>query len=223
VLGIASTRSARACDSERRVRRECWSGSIREMAQGGPPLLVFPSGVYFGQRPEWRSTIQAHRRPTDLPLIRLSVWARRRSSYPLATVRRSSTRCRGCARSRTVSNPQLHERHIRCCSRAPRCHVLTSTAPGDGSLVLGCNASLGKRLGYRRFARQLWRAVQENTRRARRVNDASGRPRGVLQRAFGRHAQPHERALVLLEAAARRGAAPLVKLPQAEIERIRTA
>jgi len=127
------------------------------------------------------------------------------------------------------SNPQLHERHIRVLqSRTPPVNVLTThSAWLMGSLVLGCNGLLsGSGSVIADLHVQLWRAVQENDlAAARRVNDR------IWPTAEAFYSEPsvdmHNRmkeALVLLGKLPRAVVRPpLVKLPQAEIERIRTA
>jgi len=127
------------------------------------------------------------------------------------------------------SNPQLHERHIRVLqSRTPPVNVLTTHSTWlMGSLALGCNGLLsGSGSVIADLHVQLWRAVQENDlAAARRVNDR------IWPTAEAFYSEPsvdmHNRmkeALVLLGKLPRAVVRPpLVKLPQAEIERIRTA
>ena len=201
-------------------------------AGGASALLVFPSGVTtFGQRPEmavdhFRRVAQV----TDLPLILFQYPLAGGQGYPLATllaildavptVRAIKDWC---------SNPQLHERHVRVLqSRTPPVNVLTThSAWLMSSLVLGCNGLLsGSGSVIAGLQAQLWRAVQANDlATARRVNDR------IWPTAEAFYSEPwvdmHNRmkeALVLLGKLPRAVVRPpLMKLPAAEIERIRRA
>ena len=207
---------------------------IAKMAHegGASALLVFPSGVYtFGQRPEM--ALDHFKRiadATDLPLIVFQYGLAGGQGYPLATL---SKILDAVPTVRAIkdwcSNPQLHERHIRVLqSRTPPVNVLTTHSTWlMASLVLGCNGLLsGSGSVIADLHVQLWRAVQENDlAAARRVNDR------IWPTAEAFYSEPsvdmHNRmkeALVLLGKLPRAVVRPpLVKLPQAEIERIRTA
>ena len=207
---------------------------IAKMAHegGASALLVFPSGVYtFGQRPEM--ALEHFKRiadATDLPLIVFQYGLDGGQGYPLATL---SKILDAVPTVRAIkdwcSNPQLHERHIRVLqSRTPPVNVLTTHSTWlMASLVLGCNGLLsGSGSVIADLHVQLWRAVQENDlAAARRVNDR------IWPTAEAFYSEPsvdmHNRmkeALVLLGKLPRAVVRPpLVKLPQAEIERIRTA
>ena len=207
---------------------------IAKMAHdgGASALLVFPSGVYtFGQRAEM--ALDHFRRiaeVTDLPLILFQYPLAGGQGYPtetllkildaVPTVRAIKDWC---------SNPQLHERHVRLLqSRTPPVNVLTThSAWLMSSLVLGCKGLLsGSGSVIAALQVQLWRAVQENNlAAARHVNDR------IWPTAEAFYSEPwvdmHNRmkeALVLLGKLPRATVRPpLVKLTNAEIERIRRA
>lgn len=199
---------------------------------GASALLVFPSGVYtFGQRAAM--AVDHFKRiadVTDLPLIIFQYPLAGGQGYPLSTlleiieavptVRAIKDWC---------SNPVLHERHVRLLqSRTPPVNVLsTHSAWLMSSLVLGCNGLLsGSGSVIAELHAQLFRAVQANDlATARRVNDR------IWPTAEVFYAEPsvdmHNRmkeALVLLGKLPRATVRPpLMKLPAAEIERIRQA
>ncbi len=199
---------------------------------GASALLVFPSGVYtFGQRPAM--AVDHFKRiadVTDLPLILFQYPLAGGQGYPLATligildavptVRAIKDWC---------SSPALHERHVRVLqSRTPPVNVLTThSAWLMSSLVLGCNGLLsGSGSVIADLQAQLFRAVQANDlATARRLNDRIWPTVEVF------YAEPpvdmHNRmkeALVLLGKLPRATVRPpLMKLPAAEIERIRQA
>jgi 4-hydroxy-tetrahydrodipicolinate synthase len=201
-------------------------------AGGASALLVFPSGVYtFGQRPAM--AVDHFKRiadVTDLPLILFQYPLAGGQGYPLPTlveiieavptVRAIKDWC---------SNPVLHERHIRVLqSRNPPVNVLTThSAWLMSSLVLGCNGLLsGSGSVIADLQARLFRAVQANDlATARQLNDR------IWPTAEVFYAEPwvdmHNRmkeALVLLGKLPRATVRPpLVKLPAAEIERIRRA
>ena len=207
---------------------------IAKMAHdgGASALLVFPSGVYtFGQRPEM--AIDHFRRiaeVTDLPLIAFQYPLAGGQGYPLATllgildavptVRAIKDWC---------SNPQLHERHIRVLqSRSPAVNVLTThSAWLMSSLVMGCAGLLsGSGSVIAGLQAELWRAVRsDDLAAARRINDRIWPTAEVFYSEPG--VDMHNRmkqALVLLGKLPRATVRPpLMKLPAAEIERVRRA
>jgi 4-hydroxy-tetrahydrodipicolinate synthase len=199
---------------------------------GASALLVFPSGVTtFGQRPEM--AIDHFKRiadATDLPLIVFQYPLAGGQGYPLATLLRILDAVPTVRAIKDwCSNPQLHERQIRVLqSRTPPVNVLTThSAWLMSSLVLGCNGLLsGSGAVIADLQAQLWRAVQaKDLATARRLNDR------IWPTAEVFYAEPwvdmHNRmkeALVLLGKLPRAVVRPpLMKLPAAEIERIRQA
>lgn len=207
---------------------------IAKMAHegGASALLVFPSGVFtFGQRPEM--AVDHFRRiagVTDLPLIVFQYPLAGGQGYPLPTLLKI---VEAVPTVRAIkdwcSNPQLHERHIRVLqSRTPAVNVLTThSAWLMSSLVLGCNGLLsGSGSVIAGLQAQLWRAVRSNDlAEARRINDR------IWPTAEAFYGEPwvdmHNRmkeALVLLGKLPRATVRPpLMKLPAAEIERVRRA
>jgi len=199
---------------------------------GASALLVFPPAVFsFGQRPQM--AVAHFRRiadATDLPLILFQYPLAGGHGYPLSTlieilealptVRAIKDWC---------ASPQLHERQIRTLQQlTPRVNVLTThSAWLLSSLVLGCNGLLsGSGSVIAELQAQLFRAVQANDLvQARAINDR------IWPTAEVFYAEPwidmHNRmkeALVLLGKLPRAVVRPpLVKLPAAEIERIRQA
>jgi 4-hydroxy-tetrahydrodipicolinate synthase len=127
------------------------------------------------------------------------------------------------------ANPQLHDRQIRALqSRTPPVNVLTThSAWLFSSLVLGCNGLLsGSGSVIADLQARLFRAVQANDlAEARRLHERIAPTAEVF------YAEPwvdmHNRmkeALVLLGKLPRAVVRPpLVKIPAAEIERIRAA
>ena len=201
-------------------------------AHGASALLVFPSGIFaFGQRPEM--AIEHFKRiagVTDLPLILFQYPLAGGQGYPLATLERI---CDEVPTVRAIkdwcANPQLHDRHIRTLqSRARPVNVLsTHSAWLLSSLVLGCNGLLsGSGSVIADLQVRLHRAVQANDlATARALHDR------IMPTANVFYAEPwvdmHNRmkeALVLLGKLPRAVVRPpLVKIPPAEIERIRAA
>jgi len=199
---------------------------------GASALLVFPPGVHsFGQRPEM--AIDHFKRiagATDLPLIVFQYPPAGGQGYPLATLLKLLDAVPTIRAIKDwCSNPQLHERQIRVLqSRTPPVNVLTThSAWLMSSLVLGCNGLLsGSGSVIAELQAQLWRAVQANDlATARRVNDR------IWPTAEVFYCEPwvdmHNRmkeALVLMGKLPRAVVRPpLMKLPAAEIERIRQA
>ncbi len=200
--------------------------------EGASALLVFPSGIFtFGQRPEM--AVEHFRRiadASDLPLIIFQYPLAGGQGYPLTTLLRIIEAVPAVRAIKDWSaNPQLHERQIRVLqSRKPAVNVLTThSAWLMSSLALGCNGLLsGSGSVIADLQAQLWRAVQaKDLARAQQLNDR------VWPTAEVFYSEPwvdmHNRmkaALVLLGKLPRAVVRPpLVKLPSAEIERIRQA
>ncbi len=200
--------------------------------EGASALLVFPSGIFtFGQRPEM--AVEHFRRiadASDLPLIIFQYPLAGDQGYPLTTLLRIIEAVPAVRAIKDWSaNPQLHERQIRVLqSRKPAVNVLTThSAWLMSSLALGCNGLLsGSGSVIADLQAQLWRAVQaKDLARAQQLNDR------VWPTAEVFYSEPwvdmHNRmkeALVLLGKLPRAVVRPpLVKLPSAEIERIRQA
>lgn len=199
---------------------------------GASALLVFPSGIYtFGQRPEM--AVEHFRRiadATDLPLIAFQYPPAGGQGYPLATLERI---CDEVPTVRAIkdwcASPQLHERQIRRLQARPRpVNVLTThSAWLFASLVLGCNGLLsGSGSVIAQLQARLFEAVRTNDLAgARALHDRISPTAEVF------YAEPwvdmHNRmkeALVLLGRLPRAVVRPpLVKIPAAEIERIRRA
>ena len=201
-------------------------------AGGASALLVFPPAPFtMGQTAEMAL---AHFRriadACDLPLIAFQ--------YPLATGQgyRQDTLLRLCEDVPTLraikdwsNNVPQHEWHVRTLQSLPRPVTVLSTHSAwlMSSLVLGCNGLLsGSGSVIADLQARLFRAVQGNDFvEAKRLNDRID----PLARAF--YADPavdmHNRmkeALVLLGKLPRAVVRPpLVKLGDAEIERIRLA
>jgi len=207
---------------------------IARMAQegGASALLVFPSGITtFGQRAEM--AVEHFRRiagASDLPLIVFQYPLAGGQGYPLATLLEILEAVPTVRAIKDWSaNPQLHERQIRVLqSRTPAVNVLTThSAWLMNSLVLGCNGLLsGSGSVIADLQAQLWRAVQaKDLATAQRLNDR------IWPTAEVFYSEPwvdmHNRmkeALVLLGKLPRAVVRPpLMKLPAAEIERIRQA
>ena len=199
---------------------------------GASALLVFPSGVYtFGQRPEM--AVDYFKRiadATDLPLILFQYPLGGGQGYPLSTLIKIMDAVPTVRAIKDWSaNPQLHERQIRALqSRTPPVTVLTThSAWLLSSLVLGCNGLLsGSGSVIADLQAQLFRAVQANDlATARKLNDR------IWPTAEVFYAEPwvdmHNRmkeALVLLGRLPRAVVRPpLMKISDAEIERIRQA
>jgi len=201
-------------------------------AGGASALLVFPTGVYtFGQRPEM--AVDYFKRiagVTDLPLILFQYPLAGGQGYPLATLTKIMDAVPSVRAIKDWSaNPQLHERQIRVLqARTPEVVVLTThSAWLLSSLVLGCKGLLsGSGSVIADLQAQLFRAVQANDlATARKLNDR------IWPTAEVFYTEPwvdmHNRmkeALVLLGRLPRAVVRPpLMKLPAAEIERIRQA
>ena len=202
-------------------------------AEGGSSaLLVFPPGPFtMGQRPEM--AVEHFRRvaeATDLPIIAFQYPLTGGQGYPLRTLLRiiedvPSVR----AIKDWCASPQLHERQIRSLqSLDPPVNVLTThSAWLMSSLVLGANGLLsGSGSVIADLQSKLCRAVRaHDLAKAKEINDR------IWPTAEVFYSEPwvdmHNRmkeALVLLGKLPRAVVRPpLVKLPQAEIDRIRKA
>jgi len=199
---------------------------------GASALLVFPPGITtFGQRPEM--ALEHFRRiagASGLPIIVFQYPPAGGQGYPLATL---EAICDAVPTVRAIkdwsANPQLHERQIRALqSRRNPVNVLsTHSAWLMSSLVLGCRGLLsGSGAVIAELQAQLWRAVQANDlAEARRVNNRIQPTVEVFYTEpwVDMHNRMKE-ALVLLGKLPRAVVRPpLVKIPAAEIERIRRA
>lgn len=201
-------------------------------AGGASALLVFPSGIFtFGQRPEM--AVEHFRRiaeVTDLPLIIFQYPPAGGQGYPLPTLLRIIDSVPTVRAIKDWSaNPQLHDRQIRALqSRSPAVNVLTTHSSWlFSSLVLGCSGLLsGSGSVIADLQAKLFRAVQANDlKTARALHDR------IMPTAEVFYTEPwvdmHNRmkeALVLLGKLPRAVVRPpLVKIPAAEIERIRQA
>lgn len=199
---------------------------------GASALLVFPPGpLTMGQRPEM--VVEHFRRvadASDLPIIVFQYPLATGQGYPLATLLKV---IESVPQIRAIKDwsaaPQLHERQVRTLqSLNPAVNVLTThSAWLMSSLVLGCNGLLsGSGSVIADLQAQLFRAVQANDlARVRAINDR------IWPTAEVFYSEPwvdmHNRmkeALVLLGKLPRAVVRPpLVKLSDAEIERIRRA
>ncbi len=207
---------------------------LARMAQdgGASALLVFPSGITtFGQRPEM--AVEHFRRiagASDLPIILFQYPPPGGQGYPLATLEAIFDAVPTVRAIKDWSaNPQLHERQIRALrSRKHPVNVLTThSAWLMSSLVLGCQGLLsGSGSVIADLQAQLWRAVQANDlEEARRVHERIWPTVEVFYTEpwVDMHNRMKE-ALVLLGRLPRAVVRPpLVKIPAAEVERIRRA
>jgi 4-hydroxy-tetrahydrodipicolinate synthase len=206
-------------------------------AEGGAAaLLVFPPGPFtMGQRPEM--AVEHFRRvagAADLPIIAfqypLGSSANAGQGYPLATLLKIIETVPSVRAIKDwCANPQLHERQIRTLqSLNPPVNVLTTHSSWlMGSLVLGANGLLsGSGSVIADLQSKLFRAVRANDlATAKQISDR------IWPTAEAFYAEPwvdmHNRmkeALVLLGKLPRAVVrSPLVKLSQAEIERVRAA
>ncbi len=205
----------------------------RMAAEGGASaLLVFPPGPFtMGHRPEM--VVEHFRRIADasgLPLIAFQYPLAGGQGYPLPTLLRLIEAVPSVRAIKDwCNNPVLHERQIRVLqSLQPAVNVLTThSAWLFSSLVLGCNGLLsGSGSVIAPLQAQLFRAVQANDlATARKLHDRISATADVF------YADPpvdmHNRmkeALVLLGKLPRAVVRPpLVKIPEAEVERIRQA
>ena len=201
-------------------------------AGGASALLVFPPNIYyFGQRPEM--AVEHFKRiadASDLPLIAFQYPLASGYGYPQETLLRIADQVPSVRAIKDwCANPQLHERHIRVLqSRSRPVNVLTTHSSWLlSSLALGCAGLLsGSGSVIADLQAQLFRAVQAgDLEEAKRLHER------ITPTAEVFYAEPwvdmHNRmkeALVLLGKLPRAVVRPpLVKLPPAEIERIRAA
>jgi 4-hydroxy-tetrahydrodipicolinate synthase len=207
---------------------------IAEMAEkgGASALLVFPPGPFtMGQRPEM--AVEHFRRiagASDLPIIAFQYPLAGGQGYPLETLLKI---VEAVPQVRAIkdwcASPQLHERQIRALqSLNPQVNVLTTHSSWlMSSLVLGANGLLsGSGSVIAGLQAQLFRAVRAgDLATAKQINDR------IWPTAEVFYSEPwvdmHNRmkeALVMLGKLPRATVRPpLVKIPQAEIERIKKA
>ena len=199
---------------------------------GASALLVFPPGPFtMGQRPEM--AVEHFRRvagASELPIIAFQYPLAGGQGYPLETLLKV---VEAVPQVRAIkdwcASPQLHERQIRALqSLNPPVNVLTTHSSWlMSSLVLGCNGLLsGSGSVIADLQAKLFRAVRANDlETAKAINDR------IWPTAEVFYSEPwvdmHNRmkeALVLLGKLPRAVVRPpLVRIPQAEIERIRKA
>ncbi len=206
-------------------------------AEGGASaLLVFPPGPFtMGQRPEM--AVEHFRRvagAADLPIIAfqypLAASTNSGQGYPLATLLKIVEAVPQVAAIKDwCASPQLHERQIRTLQSLNRpVNVLTTHSSWlMSSLVMGCNGLLsGSGSVIADLQARLFRAVRANDfATAKEINDR------IWPTAEAFYSEPwvdmHNRmkeALVIMGKLPRAVVRPpLVKIPQAEIERIRAA
>ena len=205
----------------------------RMAAEGGAAaLLVFPPGPFtMGQRPEM--AIEHFRRvadAADLPIIAFQYPLSGGQGYPLATLLAIVEAVpRVAAVKDWCASPQLHERQIRALqSLNPPVNVLTTHSSWLlSSLVLGANGLLsGSGSVIADLQSKLFRAVRANDlATAKKINDR------IWPTAEAFYSEPwvdmHNRmkeALVMLGKLPRAVVRPpLVKISEAERERIRQA
>ena len=205
----------------------------RMAAEGGASaLLVFPPGPFtMGQRPEM--AVEHFRRvagASDLPIIAFQYPLAGGQGYPLETLLIIIEAVpRVAAIKDWCASPQLHERQIRTLqSLNPPVNVLTTHSSWlMSSLVLGANGLLsGSGSVIADLQAKLFRAVRANDlETAKAINER------IWPTAEAFYSEPwvdmHNRmkeALVMLGKLPRAVVRPpLVKIPQAEIERIRKA
>jgi 4-hydroxy-tetrahydrodipicolinate synthase len=199
---------------------------------GASALLVFPPAPFtLGQTPDMAiAHFKRIAEATDLPLIAFQYPLATGQGYPRDTLLKLLEQVPSVRAIKDwAGNVPQHEMHIRTLQRLPRpVNVLTThSAWLLSSLVLGCNGLLsGSGSVIPDLHAELFRAVQsKNLAEAQRLNDRIY----PLARAF--YADPwvdmHNRmkeALLLLGRLPRAVVRPpLVKLPRAEIDRIRAA
>src|SRR5205814_253099 len=207
---------------------------IAKMAErgGAAALLVFPPAIYtFGQRPEMAlAHFKRMADATSLPLILFQYPLAGGQGYPLSTLTKILDEVPTVRAIKDwCANPQQHERQIRLLqSRARPVNVLTTHSSWLlSSLVLGCNGLLsGSGSVIADLHAKLFRAVKAgDLEQAKKIQER------ITPTADVFYAEPwvdmHNRmkeALVLLGKLPRAVVRPpLVKLPVAEIERIRAA
>jgi len=201
-------------------------------AGGASALLVFPPAPFtMGQTAEM--AIAHFKRiadATDLPLIAFQYPLATGQGYPKETL---LAMCEAVPTIRAIkdwcNNVPQHEWHVRTLQSLPRPVTVLSTHSAwlMSSLVLGCNGLLsGSGSVIADLQARLFRAVQANDlAEARRLNDRINPTARVFYAdpAVDMHNRMKE-ALVLLGKLPRAVVRPpLVKLKEAEIERIRVA
>jgi 4-hydroxy-tetrahydrodipicolinate synthase len=205
----------------------------RMAADGGASaLLIFPPAPFtFGQSPPMAlAHFKRIADATDLPLIVFQYPLATGQGYPIDTLLKMANEVTSIRAIKDwAGNVAQHEMHIRTLQNLPRpVNVLTThSAWLLSSLVLGCNGLLsGSGSVIADLQAQLFHALQANDlAEARRLNDRVY----PLARVF--YADPwadmHNRmkeALVLLGRLPRAVVRPpLVKLSDAEVDRIRAA
>jgi 4-hydroxy-tetrahydrodipicolinate synthase len=199
---------------------------------GASALLVFPPGPFtMGQRPEM--AVEHFRRiagSVNLPIIAFQYPLAGGQGYPLATLLKIIEAVPQVAAIKDwCASPQLHERQIRALqSLNPPVNVLTTHSSWlMSSLVMGCNGLLsGSGSVIADLQAKLFKAVRANDlATAKEINDR------IWPTAEAFYSEPwvdmHNRmkeALVMMGKLPRATVRPpLVKIPQAEIERIRKA
>ena len=205
----------------------------RMAAEGGAAaLLVFPPGPFaMGQRPEM--AVEHFRRVADaanLPIIAFQYPPAGGQGYPLATLLKIIEAVPAVRAIKDwCASPQLHERQIRTLqSLNPPVNVLTTHSSWlMSSLVMGCSGLLsGSGSVIADLQAKLFRAVRANDlATAKQINDR------IWPTAEAFYSEPwvdmHNRmkeALVMMGKLPRAVVRPpLVKISQAEIERIRVA
>jgi len=205
----------------------------RMAAEGGAAaLLVFPPGPFtMGQRPEM--VVEHFRRVADaanLPIIAFQYPLAGGQGYPLATLLKIIEAVPAVRAIKDwCANPQLHERQIRTLqSLNPAVNVLTTHSSWlMSSLVMGCSGLLsGSGSVIADLQAKLFRAVRANDlATAKQINDR------IWPTAEAFYSEPwvdmHNRmkeALVMMGKLPRAVVRPpLVKISQAEMERIRVA
>lgn len=203
-------------------------------AEGASALLVFPpqSMAMGGRlRPEMaRAHFETIAAATDLPIIVFQYPAATGLGYPFETLLSLFAAAPSIAAVKDWSNdPALHERHIRVFRSLPRpvtlltthsAWLMASLAMGAGGLLSGAGSVIAP------LQAALFEAVQaKDLARAQAINDRIY----PLARAF--YAEPfldmHNRMKECLVLLGKLGKAvvrpPLMKLPAAEIEGLRTA
>ncbi len=205
----------------------------RMAAEGGAAaLLVFPPGPFtMGQRPEMAvEHFQRVAGASELPIIAFQYPLAGGQGYPLETLLKIISAVPQVAAIKDwCASPQLHERQIRTLqSLKPPVNVLTTHSSWlISSLVMGCNGLLsGSGSVIADLQVRLFRAVRANDlATARQINER------IWPTAEAFYSEPwvdmHNRmkeALVMMGKLPRAVMRPpLVKIPQAEIERIRKA
>jgi len=201
-------------------------------AGGASALLVFPSGIYtFGQRPDMAiEHVKRIADVTDLPLIVFQYNPTGGQGYPLPTLIRMVEAVPSIAAIKDwCGNAQLAYRQIKALqTRTPPVNVLsTHSAWLFSSLVLGCNGLLsGSGSVIADLQSQLFQAVQnKDLGLAQQIHDRIHATAEVFYSdPFVDMHNRMKEALVLMGKLPRAVVRPpLVKISDAEIERIRLA